>query len=124
MAISLTATLLRFGAPTWAILIVAIALLLFMVPKLRRSAILEAASIAPLAGLLVDPHAWTHEAALMLPALAFAYPRRSILLEYALAPLWILSWAIQVNPVAIILWVESVLAYAPIPRASAFMRPE
>jgi Glycosyltransferase family 87 len=106
-AISITGVLLRFHAPTWSIAAIGVACLAFFAKQFKEKPALQAASFAPLASLVVSPHAWSHESALALPAIMWLSSVRSVALEYAIAPLWIFSWLLRFNPLTLIVAGES-----------------
>ncbi|MCC6831058.1 MAG: DUF2029 domain-containing protein [Thermoleophilia bacterium] len=60
------------GAPwlAWVGHVAAAAIILACVPALRRAPWPEAVALATTLGLLISPHAWVYDAALLLPALA------------------------------------------------------
>jgi Glycosyltransferase family 87 len=106
-AISVTGILLRFNLPSWLIATIGVACLAFFAKQFKEKPALQAASFAPLASLIVSPHAWSHESALALPTIMWLSSIRSVALEYAIAPLWIFSWLLRFNPLTLIIVGES-----------------
>jgi Glycosyltransferase family 87 len=106
-AISVTGLLLRFHVSSWLIAAIGVLCLALFLRQFKNEPVLQAASFAPLASLVVSSHAWSHESALALPAIMWLSSVRSVALEYAIAPLWILSWLLRFNPLTLIVAGES-----------------
>jgi hypothetical protein len=106
-AISVPTMLTRLGVPTMTAWTAGAAILLGSAPLLLRVSRLEAASMAPLIGVVASPHAWGYEAILALPALWLTAtrlnPLRAILLwtAYAIAPIYLFVRVIHFNALVI-----------------------
>ncbi len=106
-AISVPTMLARFGMPAALGWMVGAAILAASVPLLLRVSRLEAASIMPLIGLAVSPHAWGYEAILALPALWLAASRLTVVraaligTAYAIAPIYVFSRELHFDALAI-----------------------
>ncbi len=107
--ISIPGFILRAGAPQWVALVAGAVIFGAAVPLLRRATTLEAASFAPLLGLVANPHTLPYDVVLALPALFYImthWPEplrtRSICLVYLLAPLWLLSGMMYFDVLAVI----------------------
>jgi hypothetical protein len=109
-AVSLPGLLMLIGTPHTIAFVAGLILLVAGVARMPRVAPLEAASIAGLVGLAASPHAWPYDAAVALPALfwvisAVAEPWRTrvIVTAFAIAPLWLASNVIHVDPLAFVI---------------------
>jgi hypothetical protein len=106
-AISVTGVLLRFHLPSWLIAAIGVLCLALFLKQFANKSALQAASFAPLASLVVSPHAWSHESALGLPTIMWLSSVRSVALEYAIAPFWVFAWLLRFNPLTLIVVGES-----------------
>jgi hypothetical protein len=70
---------------------------------------MQAASLTGAIAVASSPHAWPYDAAIALPALFWVASKgeepgrtRGIVIAYAVAPLWLASHALGVDPFAIV----------------------
>ncbi|MGZ3542763.1 MAG: glycosyltransferase family 87 protein [Vulcanimicrobiaceae bacterium] len=108
-AVGIPGLLARAGVPIAFSTAVAYAALLLTLPIFARIPRLEAASIAPLLGLVASPHAWGYDAVMILPALWWLlitarepWRTRLFAAAYIAAPLYLAAQFLQVQSVAIV----------------------
>jgi hypothetical protein len=70
---------------------------------------MQAASLTGAIAVASSPHAWPYDAAIALPALFWVASKgeepgrtRGIVIAYAVAPLWLASHALGVDPFAVV----------------------
>jgi hypothetical protein len=108
-AVSIPALLLRAHAPLWTATLVALVMFFSAIPLLARRPMLEAASMAPLLGLVSNPHTWPYDVVLALPALFYLMkhlPERrrtaTICALYVIAPLWFFTPILHFDVLAVL----------------------
>jgi alpha-1,2-mannosyltransferase len=109
-AVSLTGLLARLAVPDWLPILGGAILVLLALPRLVRAPLREAAAGALLVGVAASPHAWSYEAALLMPfiwwllagGIAEPWRTRLVVWAYVAAPLWMISRQTQISVVAII----------------------
>ncbi len=106
-SINIPGILLNLGSSSAVAVAVGAVLLLLTMPLLSRVSRIEAASVAPLAGIACSPHAYGYEAILALPILwlAVSQPNRAriagVCLAYCIAPLYYFSRPMHFDSLAI-----------------------
>lgn len=108
--IALPTLFIRLGAPPVAALALGAIVLLAFLPALSRANFVQAMSFTSLLTIVVSPHAWMYDAALILPSLFYAMqqlsePRRTTLVgaAYLLAAAWMpVVLLIRFNPLAVV----------------------
>jgi hypothetical protein len=77
--------------------------------RVRGVGVMQAASLTGAIAVASSPHAWPYDAAIALPALFWVAAKgeepgrtRGIVIAYAVAPLWLASHALGVDPFAIV----------------------
>ena len=109
-AVSLPGLLSRLGLSDLAMYGAGALLVLAALPRLARAPLREAAAGALLVGVAASPHAWSYEAALLMPiiwwtlagGIAEPWRTRSVVAAYVIAPLWMVSRQTIVSAVAIV----------------------
>ena len=108
-AVSIPALLLHARAPLAVATAVSLIIFFSAVPLLMRRPLLEAASMAPLLGLVANPHTWPYDAVLALPALFYLMkhlperPRTTVVCGlYLIAPLWFFTPILHFDVLAIL----------------------
>jgi hypothetical protein len=109
-AVSLPGLVSRLGAPDALAYGAGALLVVAALPRLLRSPFREAAAGALLVGVAASPHAWSYEAALLLPIVWWAlaggiaepWRTRLLLAGYLLGPFWLVSRQTVVSVVAIV----------------------
>jgi hypothetical protein len=107
---TLPAMLMRAGITPMAASIAGLLLLAIGLSYVRRTPVLEAASMTGLLALAASPHAWGYDAALVLPSLFFAMTvlhepvrTRVMVVAYVLAALQVfMTIEFAFNPLAIV----------------------
>lgn len=93
--ITLPAVLIRLGAPSAAAFAAGVIVFLVLLPVLSRVTSVQAMSITSLLAIVVSPHAWPYDVAIILPALFYAmsdltepWRTRLVVAAYLLAAAW------------------------------------
>jgi hypothetical protein len=106
-SINIPGILLSLGLSSTVAVTAGVVLFLVTMPLLARVSRIEAASIAPLIGIVCSPHAYGYEAVLALPVfwLAVSRPNRArvvgVALAYCIAPLYYFARAVHFDALAI-----------------------
>lgn len=108
--IALPALLIRLGAPPVVAAALGAIVLLAFLPALARANFVLAMSFTSLLAIVVSPHAWMYDAALMLPALFYAmkylsepWRTRLVVAAYLVAAAWMpLVLLTKFNPLALV----------------------
>jgi hypothetical protein len=109
-AVSVPGLISRLPLPSIAAVAAAILVAAAAIPRLIRAPLPEAAAGACLVGVAASPHAWSYDAALLLPIIwwslagGIAEPWRTRLIvgAYVLAPFWLFSRQTIVSAVAVV----------------------
>lgn len=109
-AVSLPGLLARLAVPDWLPFAAGILIVLVSLPRLIRAPLREQWVGALLVGVAASPHAWSYEAALLLPfiwwilagGIAEPWRTRLIVAGYVLAPFWLVSRQTELSSVAIV----------------------
>ncbi len=110
-AVSVPGVLMLAGVSAGVAFGVGVALLVgaFVWLRVRGVGVVEAASLTGAIAVATSPHAWPYDAAIALPALFWVASNgeepgrtRGIVLAYAIAPLWLASHALGVDPFAVV----------------------
>jgi hypothetical protein len=106
-AVSLPGLLMRFGVNGSTAFAIGMALLILAAWRLSKRGIVEGMSGMAIIGVATSPHAWPYDAVLALPAILWAmksvaepWRTRVVVGAYAIAPTWLLSHMIGVDPLA------------------------
>jgi hypothetical protein len=109
LAISATATLMRFGVPSAIVVLILVVVVACGYLAIVRSKPVEAMSGATLLALAWSPHAWAYDAALALPMIAFAVGKLrlsartgALFVLYVLAASFFFSRALGFDPLLVI----------------------
>jgi hypothetical protein len=108
-AVSAPGVLMLAGTSHGAAFAIGMAMLVGGIALLRKLPPLDAASLTGLIGIAASPHAWPYDAAVLLPALWWVMTRvaepwrtRIVVAAYAIAPLWLASNVLHVDPFALV----------------------
>ena len=109
-AVSITGLLARLSVPDWLPFLGGVLLVIAALPRVIHAPLREAAAGALLIGVAASPHAWSYEAALLLPIIWWAlaggivepWRTRLVVAAYVLAPFWMVSRQTVVSAVAVV----------------------
>ncbi len=109
-AVSLAGLLARLAVPDWLPFAGGVLLVVAALPRLVRAPLREACAGALLVGVAASPHAWSYEAALLMPFLWWAlaggiaepWRTRIVVGAYVLAPFWMVSRQTVLSAVAVV----------------------